>query len=108
MTARVEAAREGIRNVVRMYAPVHRNFSDEATNALNKALAEHEAAVVEANKPGAPPVIPPPQTPSPDLVKLNEPARSEAVGDPTHHPAPVALPPPAEAQEGKTGKGKAK
>lgn len=92
MTARLEAARAAVHTTVRMYAPAHQNFSEEATRQLNKAIAELEAAAVEANKP-ATPVPPVDVPPAPPAVALNMPASSEAVGEPTA-PDPVKLPAP--------------
>lgn len=94
MTTRLEAAREAVHNTVRMYAPVHISFSEEATRRLNVALAEVEAAAVEAAKPHAPPVLPAATGPAPDLVKLNEPTQAQpgAVGN-MGGPDPATLPP---------------
>lgn len=93
MTARLEAARAAVISTVRMYAPVHQAFSAEAERQLNKAMAELELAAVEASAPGLPPINPPPVIPEPDLVKLNQPVRGEAVGEPTA-PDPAPLNPP--------------
>lgn len=95
MTARLEAARAAVFSTVRMYAPVHQDFSAEAVRQLTKALAEVEAAAVEAHKPAAPPVPPLETGPAPDLVKLNEPTQAQpgAVGG-MSLPDPVPLNPP--------------
>jgi len=96
MTTRLEAARAAVHNTVRMYAPVHVTFSEEATRRLNVALAEVEAAAVDAAKPGALAVPPAVSGPAPDLVKLNEPTQAQpgAVGN-MGGPDPADLPPPA-------------
>jgi hypothetical protein len=89
MTARLEAARAAVHTAVKMYAPVHAAFSDEATRQLNKALGELEAAAVDAHKaaqPPAPPVVPP----APAPVAFVPPVREEAAG-PVTAPAPAEL-----------------
>lgn len=104
MTARLEAARVAVLATVQQYMPAHRTFSDEGTRRLKGALAELEAAAVDAAKPGAPPVLPISTEPAPDLVKLNEPAAAlpggiggmsaDTVAPPTE-PAPAPLASPA-------------
>lgn len=114
MTARLEAARAAVFATVQMYAPVHAQFSAEATRQLTKALAEVEAAAVDAVKPAAAPIPPLDAGPAPDLVKLNEPTQAQpgAVGnmsapDPAELPsaaAEVAASTPAAAPAPKAGK----
>jgi len=116
MTTRLEAARAAVFATVRMYAPVHQNFSDEATRQLTKAIAEVESAAVDAAKPGLPAVPPLDTGPAPDLVKLNEPAAAlpGAVGgmsaDTVAAPTAPLNPPEVEqsAKAPKAGKSKGK
>lgn len=95
MTARLETARTGIHNVVQMYMPMHQSFTEEGTRQLNKAIAELEAAAVDAAK-GLKPATPAvPTGPAPDLVKLNEPAAGVDDIEPPTAPMPAPLPVPS-------------
>ncbi len=96
MTARLDAARAAVFATVRMYAPVHQDFSAEASRRLTIALADLEAAAVEAAKPAAPPVPPLDPGATPEAAKFNPPtaAQPDAVGKVTApDPVPLETPP---------------
>lgn len=93
MTARLEAARAAVFTAAEMYAPVHQAFSEEGKRRLTLALGEHEAAVIEANKPAMPqpPTLVPGAVPPP--VAFREPPTAASVAEPTAPaPANVASP----------------
>lgn len=94
MTARLVAARIAVLNTVRMYAPVHQNFSAEAERQLYRALADVESAAVEAHVEAHPvaPIDPRPPLPP---VTFNPPPTPDAVGE-VSHPAPLPLETPPE------------
>lgn len=59
MTQSVKDARAELVSAVRLYAPVHSAFAPEATNALNAAMDNLQAATLaEAQAPAVPPPVP--------------------------------------------------
>lgn len=88
MSPNVPAARAALLAAVKIHAPLHQHFCQTATDAINKAMDDLEAAVradIKEKGPKDPPSAPPADTPGKGPKSAQEP--------PAAPPAAVSIPP---------------